>query len=1300
MPGADFEGVFSGDVGAVPPDRAEVIRQADAARADYARTGAAAAADRAVRLWDAVVAVDPRADHLAELGDALLDRYEVCGDGEDLRRARHACTEAVRQDRDPAFLNNLGNCLRLCHSDLADPGALGEACDVLEESVSRTVEDDQDRLVYQDNLALVLAERFAVSGSFADLWRACRLHEEVVARVSPEDENFALFHNNFGGCALEMFTRSGDDEHLARAAEAFQAAVDHTPEGAPELPMRLANLAGAWHDRYDLGDRSVDLDDIVELAERAVRLSPPGAADLPRRLCVLGDTLRARYDATVQVADIDRAIECYRRAGSEPSAHTRAVRDNNLALACLTRYERQGRSGDLELAVEAAERAVAGLPDGAPLLALCQDTLASAWLARYRHGGHLDSLHRAVDVAGQSARRTSSADQARPGRLRHLGAALAHRWYALGNPADLHASVEAVAAVAGAPENTGTPGSATASNDYGVVLRDRYEHTGDPADLDESVRHLRMAVHCGEKARLPPYLDNLGHALSLRYARTGLAADLDEGIRTFVRAATLRAETGQAGAGSPNHAGLLLEKFERSGDLEHLEEALSEYRETLAETPPNAPARAGLVNDLGNALRVRFEHTGSESDLDQATVAFRRALGLVPPSAPARATYLDNLANCLVDRYRTGRDPALLDEAVETFTAALTALPGSTPGRARVQANLAGARWHRWTEHRDESDLESAIDTFREVLAHSDVTASGSARWLNNLAVAVAARYHLHGDPADLAEATETYRAACTLGAETDARWSLMAARNWGRWAMERQDWAGAARAHRFGRNAVNLLFTTQNRLAHKETWLRQATGLAVESAVTAVRLGTSEDAVLALEENRARVLAEALALDSADLAGTRGEDRVGQPNPFDEIRAARREFDEVVAEIREVPGHRDFLAEPTFEDIALAARDRTLCYLTAADDDGLALVVDGDRVVSIPLPRLTTDAVYAAVSAHLDGYRAFRARGEAAAEPWAAELDKHMRWLWDAAMEPVLGRAGAGTKITEITVIAGGLLGLLPLHAAWCPDESTVTGRRYAIDLAAISYVPNARSLTAARERAARVGSRRLLAVADPQPLPEGMEPLKFARLEADAVTTALPAGPVALAGEDATAGRVRAELASAEVLHFACHGFADLVSPLDSHLVLAGGARLTLRDLLALKVDARLAVLSACETAMPGTELPDEVLGLPTGLLQAGAAGVVASGWAVHDLSTAMTMTDFYRRWLDGDEPAEALRQAQRWIRDSTNEDKLTMWRTMPGLPAEVLEHFEDELSLREEADRDESPIHRWAAFQHIGV
>lgn len=72
----------------------------------------------------------------------------------------------------------------------------------------------------------------------------------------------------------------------------------------------------------------------------------------------------------------------------------------------------------------------------------------------------------------------------------------------------------------------------------------------------------------------------------------------------------------------------------------------------------------------------------------------------------------------------------------------------------------------------------------------------------------------------------------------------------------------------------------------------------------------------------------------------------------------------------------------------------------------------------------------------------------------------------------------------------------------------------------------------------------------------------------------------------------------------------------------------------------------------ASPGSG-PDEVVSLPSGLLEADVAGVAAQ-WRAPDLSAAILMTCFYAGWAStGSDPTAALQAAQRWIRDSTNED-----------------------------------------------
>lgn len=129
----------------------------------------------------------------------------------------------------------------------------------------------------------------------------------------------------------------------------------------------------------------------------------------------------------------------------------------------------------------------------------------------------------------------------------------------------------------------------------------------------------------------------------------------------------------------------------------------------------------------------------------------------------------------------------------------------------------------------------------------------------------------------------------------------------------------------------------------------------------------------------------------------------------------------------------------------------------------------------------------------------------------------------------------------------------------------------------------------------------------------------------------------------EEATYPALRAALADADVLHLACHGQFRADSPYFSALHLADGP-VTVRDAAELPLQARLVVLSACETSLSKVAPGDELLGLLRGFLMAGARQVLATQWTVDDASTRALMADFYRGWLRGLEPAAALRAAQR--------------------------------------------------------
>jgi len=89
------------------------------------------------------------------------------------------------------------------------------------------------------------------------------------------------------------------------------------------------------------------------------------------------------------------------------------------------------------------------------------------------------------------------------------------------------------------------------------------------------------------------------------------------------------------------------------------------------------------------------------------------------------------------------------------------------------------------------------------------------------------------------------------------------------------------------------------------------------------------------------------------------------------------------------------------------------------------------------------------------------------------------------------------------------------------------------------------------------------------------------------------------------------------------------------------AGNGLLTSRDILNLRLNASLVVLSACDTGR-GRITGDGVIGLSRAFITAGVPSVIVSLWSVPDAPTAQLMTSFYQNLQTQPDKASALRQA----------------------------------------------------------
>jgi CHAT domain-containing protein len=159
----------------------------------------------------------------------------------------------------------------------------------------------------------------------------------------------------------------------------------------------------------------------------------------------------------------------------------------------------------------------------------------------------------------------------------------------------------------------------------------------------------------------------------------------------------------------------------------------------------------------------------------------------------------------------------------------------------------------------------------------------------------------------------------------------------------------------------------------------------------------------------------------------------------------------------------------------------------------------------------------------------------------------------------------------------------------------------------------------------------------------PQQLPSLPGAQQEALAIAPILNTKP--LIGNNATKVTVEQLMTKAQIIHLATHGLLDEFRGIGSAIALAPSGKddglLTAEQLLNMKLNAQLVVLSACDTGR-GRITGDGVVGLSRSLISAGVPSVIVSLWSIPDAPTALLMTEFYRNWQQNPNKAIALRQA----------------------------------------------------------
>jgi CHAT domain-containing protein len=265
--------------------------------------------------------------------------------------------------------------------------------------------------------------------------------------------------------------------------------------------------------------------------------------------------------------------------------------------------------------------------------------------------------------------------------------------------------------------------------------------------------------------------------------------------------------------------------------------------------------------------------------------------------------------------------------------------------------------------------------------------------------------------------------------------------------------------------------------------------------------------------------------------------------------------------------------------------------------------------------------------------------------DPVSVERNRLAKELYDILIKPVIDQTNPEK---EICLIPDKILSQLPFASLLSPEN------KFLIEERKLFYAPSANVFLVFTKNAQRFGknsNETILSIGNPafdqEKFPH-LENLEQAETEAKEIAK-LYQKPEILLTKDAVKEKIKADLPSKDIIHFAGHYVVNEVSPMNSSFILADNqtdsANLANYELLGEDLSkTRLVVLSACRTNAESYYHGEGMMGASRTFLAAGIPLVVASQWSVETKATAQLMIKFHNYRKGGNlSTNSALRQAQ---------------------------------------------------------
>ena len=374
----------------------------------------------------------------------------------------------------------------------------------------------------------------------------------------------------------------------------------------------------------------------------------------------------------------------------------------------------------------------------------------------------------------------------------------------------------------------------------------------------------------------------------------------------------------------------------------------------------------------------------------------------------------------------------------------------------------------------------------------------------------------------------------------------------------------------------------------------------------------------------------------------------------FRRQRGLLKERDELISQIRTLPGFDRFLTFPLFDTLRSAASSGPVIVVNHSKPRSDILILLHNAPPSlIPTP----DDFYDRARELKDKLLISRVKDGLDSSEYDETLTSVLAELYELVGRPVIDRLRQLQvhNHSRIWWCPTSVFCSLPLHAMG-PIPSDDGELQYFLDLYICSYTPSLSALIQSRNRnSSSQSSDRpsvlLVAQTDPS-LPTVGGEIKVVQTLKDAEVTSLISGA-------ATSAAVLDGFQHHRFVHFACHGTLEANKPFEAGFELHG-ERLTLLKIVRANLPtAEFAFLSACHTAeVTEGSIVDEGLHLAAAVQYSGFRSVVGTMWAMADKDGRNLAKNFYKAlFLDSkreqgtpyhERSAKALQSAVKKLRE----------------------------------------------------